>query len=168
MRVRELKYPIAILKRDSLLGGRDAALSSPRIWHRNLADYYLEGGYDDARLIDCTGHEWEVEKITLRRLSPFQAFLRPFTQVGKGEEFASVDMELRKTDTYTLERFCTEMRELALQNPSWWKRHSSKQEITVMFDGCKTFAEAINDIGVLNPPGKEKLKGHSDKVIDLR
>lgn len=168
MRLLELKYPIAILSPTSLMGGINAGLNSPRKWKNNVASYYEKGGYDDAHIIDSEGKRYSVVQIYLSNLSLFDKLIASVTTAGPLSESANVDMDLRETDTYTLDRFCSEMRDLALQNPSWWKRHSSKQEISEMFSDCKTFAEAINDIGVLDAPGKEKSSGRSDKIVDLR
>jgi hypothetical protein len=77
-------------------------------------------------------------------------------------------MELRQVGQLTLGEFCEELRGIALEHPSWWKRHSTEHEIRSMFEGCSTFAEAIDDIGILDEPQKERVKGRSDKTVDFR
>lgn len=79
-----------------------------------------------------------------------------------------VDTQLREIGRLSLDEFKTELRQIALAHPTWWNRHSSEEEIRGLFDGCSTFAKAIDDIGVLDPPGKERLPGHSDIIVDLR
>jgi hypothetical protein len=171
MRLRELKYPVANLRPYSLMGGRNATFSSRRRWDFNIAESYLKGYFDDAIIYDSEGHKFEAVKIVL---SPSQWWYRlgdlaaNFFLTRNKPDPTNVDMELRQIAQRSLDELRTELREVALANPSWWKRHSSEQEIRDMFKGCSTIAEAIDDIGVLDKPGKERPKGHSDKVVDLR
>ena len=53
MRLRDLTYPIAVLRPDLLAGGKNGGFGSPRRWAYNIADYYLKGGFDDAVFYDA-------------------------------------------------------------------------------------------------------------------
>lgn len=168
MRLRKLKYPIAIFEPNGLMGGRDAGLASSRRWNANLTDYYLKGGFNNFKFIDCTGHEFEIRKIYFGRVDFLTKIIDLVTTV-QGSEKANIDMELVATREYSLDEFCSKFRQLALENPEWWKRYSEREEIERMFGGCETFKDAINDIGVLDPPGREKLSGKSTvEIVDLR
>ncbi|HSF93562.1 MAG TPA: hypothetical protein VLA52_00935 [Thermohalobaculum sp.] len=167
-----MTYPIAALKKDVLMGGRNAGLSSPRRWDFNIADYYMKGGFDGAIFYDSEGRKFKVVKIML---SPSQWWYYLGDLAGNfflprkvKTSMANVDMELKQIGKLSLDQFSDELRSIALANPSWWKRHSSEKEIREMFKGCATFAAAIDDIGVLDSPGKERLKGRSDVIVDLR
>lgn len=168
MRLLEIQYPIAVLEPNSLIGGKDAGFSSPNRWRNNDAEFYLKGGFDDAIFIDSRGRKFEVETIFINPTSSWDKFVALFTVARSGTAPVNIDMELKQVHEYDLDEFCEEMRRLALENPDWWKRHSSKSEITDMFVGSKSFAEAINDIGVLDVPGEAKMKGKSNKTVDLR
>lgn len=173
MRLRELTFPIAVRKTTSLMGGRNAGLHKICGFDFNIAEYYKKGGYDDVTIYDSMGREFSVAAIEFRR-PHWIHYLRSragnfFILPDRDKaDMVTVDMQLQFVKQHTLNGFCTELRELALQNPKWWKRHSSQKEIESMFENCSTFAEAINDIGVLDAPGKEKLKGKSNKIVDLR
>ena len=67
MRLRDLKFPIAIVMPHGLLGGWSADLKSPSRYRWNLASYYLKGGYDDVTIYDSAGRQFEVELIELRK-----------------------------------------------------------------------------------------------------
>lgn len=167
MRLRDLRYPIAILKPHMLVGGKDAGLNSPRRWNNNDATYYQRGGFVDATVFDSEGRVFEIEKVYLNKTSFLGGvFWRVMGGSMKGS--ADVDMDLREIDRIAFADFCQRMRNIALAHPEWWKRHSEKDEIENMFVGCKTFSEAINSIGVLDTPGKERLKGLADNVVDRR
>lgn len=173
MRLRELAFPIAVLRPNSLMGGRNAGLKTKNRYNFNIAQYYTDGAYDEARIFDSEGREFRVSKIifdracfvyyALERLDYLLIFKNP-----DPTDMVRVDMELELVRNLSLEQFCTELTQIALDHPNWWKRHSTRDEIEQMFKGTKTFAEAIDEIGVLDPPGKEKLPGKSTKVVDLR
>jgi hypothetical protein len=152
----------------------------------NLPDFYKRGGYADALVYDYNGNEYEVETIELHPLSllsrigiwlslPIEwlaAFVyRLFGRKYRGPDFndvARVDMILKKRRQLSFDEFCNELRNVALAHPEWWRRHSTQAEIQDLFKDSKTFVDAIHAIGVLDPPGKEKLPGRSSKVVDLR
>lgn len=173
MRLRELKFPIAIEKPDAFLGGWGAGIQKPSRFNWKIASYYLEGGYDDAIIYDSDGRRFEVKTIELRkpkwwryvfeRLDNFIVLPNP-----DAEPMANVDMVLRQTGTLTLDEFCNHVLDVLLANPSWWKRFSTEARVRKIFEGDTTFEEAINHIGIYDPPGKEKLPGKSSKVVDLR
>lgn len=168
MRLRELKYPLVVLNDSLLMGGKNAGLATKHRWNANVSDHYIKGGYDEALIIDSVGRKFEVKRIYLSSINPLQKILSYLIYAGKASERANIDMDLNQIGKYTLPVFCDAMRHLALDHPTWWERHSSRQEIAEMFKGCSTFKDAINDIGVLDPPEPEKLKGYSEKVVDLR
>lgn len=169
MRLRELKFPIAVLRRDSLIGGRSAGLSGPSWFNINIASYYQLGGYDDAIIYDSDGREFSVHSIELRDAPFYSGILRLIGWHAKTTESeAWVDMNLDYIRTLPLDQFCNELGEIALAHPAWWKRHSDRSEIEGMFEGVRTFSEAIDRIGVLDPPNRERLPGKSTKVVDLR
>lgn len=172
MRLREIEFPIAVLRPLSLMGGRNANLHKVGRFDYNLASYYLRGGYDDARIYDATGGGFEVEEIRLYQPVWWQDFLSRavnlFLPRRAAEPMVTVDMVLRQVEHLELDAFCDKMRSVALDHPNWWKRHSDREEIETMFTGCKTIKDAIEAIGVLEPPGAERLPGHSAKVYDLR
>ncbi len=186
MRLRELKYPIAVLQPNCLMGGKNADLARRRRFDVNLADYLRRGGYDDALIYDADGNEYEVETIELHPLElhsrigiwlelPLEMlamaigkFLRRKYQPPDWSDLAWVDMILKRRRQLSFDEFRNELRNVALAHPEWWRRHSTKAEIEDLFKECKTFAEAIHEIGVLDPSGKEKLPGKSSKVVDLR
>jgi len=87
---------------------------------------------------------------------------------GSLSDECNVEMELTETGRLTLVEFCDFARSLALENPRWWKRHSEQYEIEAMFEGCTTFQEAINDIGVLDDPKKPKRGTKPTNLIDQR
>ncbi len=169
MRLRQLKFPIAVLKPNSLMGGKNAGLSRPSSFNEKVASYYLKGGYDDALLYDSDGNEFSVRSIEFGKVSPLARVkeLLHWTS-GGSDDLVRVDMELEHLRTLSFDQFCSELREIALDHPTWWKRHSERAEIEAMFTNAKTFSEAIEDIGVLDPPGKERLPGKSTKIVDMR
>lgn len=155
------------------MGGRNAGLHKSAEFDFNVAEFYLKGGYDDAVIFDASGREFQVQSIEFRKPSWVHYFLRRagnlfiFPDTDK-TDMVRVDMVLQQTRELSLEPLCNELRMAALAHPNWWKRHSSQIEIEQMFVNCTTFAQAINDIGVLDPPGREKLLGKSTKIVDLR
>ncbi len=173
MRLRELTYPIAIVRPNGLMGGRSAQLSGPSRFAWNFAPYYLEGGFDHAVFYDSEGRVFEVKRIELTkpqwwryvldRLDYLIIFPNPDI-----EDVVNVDMVLSQTGTITLEDFCKRMVDLLLSHPSWWKRFSTEARVRRIFEGDTTFKDAIDHIGVYDPPGKEKLPGRSSKAVDLR
>lgn len=167
MLLRELTFPIAILRENSLMGGKSAGLSSACGWNVCLADYHRNGGYDGATFFDSDGRVLEVERIYFDEPKWFQLAFERLITVGN-DELVRVDMELRLLETLDFEEFCTRLRGIALDHPEWWQRHSSREEIQDMFEGCKSFKEAINDIGVLDEGGREKLPGRSSLIEDRR
>ena len=173
MRLRKLKYPIAIETRTFLQGGWGAALHKPSRYNWNLASYYQSGGYDDAIIYDSTGRRFEIEVIELRKPAWWRYVLDRLGYLiilpnPDAEPMVDVDMVLRQTGTLTLEEFCQHMLDLLIDNPSWWSRFSTEARVRKIFEGDHTFEEAINHIGIYDPPGKERLPGRSSKVCDLR
>lgn len=172
MRLRELKFPIAVLRPGSLIGGEAAGLGSAKWYDFNLASYYLKGAYDNATIYDSNGEKYVVVSIELTRPNWVHYLLdlagNFFIPRRDAEPMARVDMTLGKVGQLSLIEFCEEIRNVALSHPSWWQRHSNEAEVTGMFDGCTTFEAAINSIGVLDPPGTERLGKESSKVVDLR
>lgn len=168
MRLRKLRYPIAIVCPSSLIGGVNAELDTPKHWNSNLVDYYRNGGFNDCRVVDSEGREFLVDKIVFTEISVLYRVVHWLLMRPKSE-LVRVDMQLSQTRSYTLDEFCTKFRQLALNHPEWWQRHSDREEIEQMFETSETFKDAINDIGVLDPPGREKLLGKSTiEIIDLR
>ncbi len=168
MWLRNLKYPICVQGPNSLMGGRAAGLDTPRSWRGNVADYYLTGGFSGSIIVDATGQKFQVRQVILNRLGIWDHIVATITSADSNSELANVDMELEPIGQYTLEEFCDSYRKLALENPQWWSRHSSHEEIEAMFDGCKTFKAAINDIGVLDVWGNSKAAKNAPNVRDLR
>ncbi|MEO9897300.1 MAG: hypothetical protein ABJD13_05710 [Paracoccaceae bacterium] len=168
MYLTELTYPIAIQEPNSVMGGKNAGLSSPRRWRGNVADYYLRGGFQNATIYTSDGGRFEIEKILLKPLSLLDKLVSTVAHAGSLSDECNVDMELQQTGELSLAEFCETVRGLALQNPNWWKRHSERGEIEAMFDGCNTFMDAINDIGILDAPKKPSPRGKPTNVIDLR
>lgn len=173
MRLRQIEFPIAILRPNSLMGGRNAGLHTVRRFSFNIADYYLKGGYDAVTIYDSLGREFAINRIEMRKPHWVHYFLQRADNlfifpINDKTDMVSIDMVLTETRQLSLEHFCNELRDLALENPAWWKRHSSRSEIEGMFLNCQNIAEAIEQIGVLDPPGREKLLGQSTKVVDLR
>lgn len=92
-----------------------------------------------------------------------------FLPDGDGaREKVRVDMTLSKKHAYSLSQFKSEMKDLALTHPTWWERHSTLDEIGTLFDGCHSFDEAINDIGVLGSLAKSRKPEGSTKIADVR
>jgi hypothetical protein len=168
MYLTELTYPIAIQRPNSMMGGKDAGLSSARRWRGNDADYYLRGGFQNAIIYASDGGQFEIERILLKPLSLIDKVVSTVAHAGPLSDECNVEMELCRTGELSLVEFCGFVRGLALENPSWWKPHSDRGEIETMFDGCTTFKDAINDIGVLDPPKNPTPKGKPTNVIDLR
>ena len=168
MRLLDLEYPIAIIERDLMMGGKNAGLGSKRRWRNSLASYFLGGGYHSAEIVDARGRRFSVQKILLLPRNNLDRFLGIFTTTGPSSEITNVDMELRLVRQYALSEFCDEMRKLALSRPEWWKRHSSEDEIREMFKGCTTFAEAIDDIGILDAPNSTRRPEKSVEGVDMR
>lgn len=173
MNLRELSFPIAVLRPTSLIGGANAGLASPSRFNFNSAKFFLDGGYDDAVIFDSEGREFDIAKIFFMRPSWYSYFLKRLDYLiifrdPDPADMVRIDMELILTRHLSLNQFCSELTQIALSHPSWWTRHSKREEIEQMFTGIKTFAQAIDQIGVLDPPGKEKLPGKSTKVVDLR
>ena len=168
MRLRKLKYPIAILSSTSILGGKSAGLGSASRWNNNVADYFCKGGYDAVTIIDSSGSVYSVSEIILSPLSLRSRVLGALLYSGSSTARADVDMNLKRIECLSLIEFQNRIRELALSHPEWWQRHSEREEIQNMFDGCQSFMESINSIGILDSVGNEKLPGKSHKVVDLR
>jgi hypothetical protein len=186
MRLRKLKFPIAVLEPRRLMGGKNAGLSRLSWFNVCEPDFFRRGGYADALIYDSKGNEYEVETIELHKLPllsrigiwvslPLErlatAVYRLFGRKYRGPDFndvARVDMILKKRRQLSFDEFCNELRNVALAHPEWWRRHSTQAEIQDLFKDSKTFVDAIHAIGVLDPPGKEKLPGRSSKVVDLR
>lgn len=173
MRLRELKYPIAIQQDHSLVGGWGAGLNKSSRFNWNVASYYLKGGYDDAIIFDSAGRQFEVIAIELRKPEWWRyvldrlGYLLVLPNPG-AEPMANVDMELRQTAQLSFEEFCESTLTLLLANPSWWNRFSTEARVRKIFEGDKSFAEAINHIGIYEAPGEERVPGSSSKVVDLR
>lgn len=168
MHLTELNYPIAIQEPNSVMGGKNAGLSSPRRWRGNDSGYYLRGGFQNSIIYSSDGGRFEIGKIFLRPLNLFDKLVSTVAHAGPLSDECNIDMELQQTGELSLTEFCETVRGLALQNPSWWKRHSDRAEIEAMFDGCNTFKDAINEIGVLDAPQKPRPRGKPTNVIDLR
>ena len=77
-----------------------------------------------------------------------------------------MELELEANQTY--EEFCAEVIEILEQNPNFWKSTYSHANMRRIFEGDFEISDAINHIGVLDPPGKPKMPGISSKVIVLR
>ena len=168
MYLSKLKYPIAIQRKQSVMGGKNADLSSPRCWRCNIPEYYQKGGFQGAVIYSADGGRYEIERVLLKPLGLLDKVYSTFMIAGPASSVCNVDMELRKTGKLSLVDFCNSIRDLALANPTWWSRHSDRSEIEKMFDGCETFECAINDIGILDGPKEPKPKGKPSSVIDLR
>ncbi len=173
MQLRELTFPIAVSRPSSLIGGRNAGLHKRSKFDFSVAEYFLKGGYDNAKIYDARGKEFEVVSIEFRQPNWVYYFLQRADNffifpIKDKTDMVRVDMVLQQTRELSLNQFCNEFRKVALEHPTWWKRHSSHAEIEQMFSSCTTFAQAINDIGVLDPTGREKLPGKSTLVVDLR
>jgi len=168
MYLTELAYPIAIQEPACLMGGKNAGLSSPRRWRGNIAEYYQRGGFQQAIIYASDGRRFEIEKIILKPLSILDKIISSVTTEGSISNECNVEMELTETGRLTLVEFCDFARGLALENPRWWKRHSEQSEIEAMFDGCTTFKQAINEIGVLDDPKKPKRGRKPSNLIDQR
>lgn len=179
MRLHELSFPIAILWPEpiGLWGGKNAGLSR---WSSYFAMGYdkefLNGAFDDATVFDAAGRRFEVAEIALRKPDWWNMFLRSaggfFLPDREKRHFASVDMELRQTGHFTERDLSNYLSEIALANPRWWEHHSSETEIASMFEGCSTYQEIIDNIGVLGPDGPQNwpqnYKGRSTKTVDFR
>ncbi|WP_147249817.1 hypothetical protein [Yoonia sp. 1_MG-2023] len=168
MHLTELNYPIAIQGPNSVMGGKHAGLSSPRRWRGNDSGYYLRGEFQGSIIYSSDGGRFEVEKIFLKPLTLIDKLVSTVAHAGPLSDECNVEMELQQTGELSLTEFCETVRGLALQNPSWWKRHSDTAEIEAMFVGCNTIKDAINDIGVLDASQKIRPRGKPTNVIDQR
>lgn len=74
MRLRELKFPIAILGPNILMGGKASGLSKPARFNFNIAEYYLDGGYSDTTIYDADGGKYSVDKIEFTKPSLWYYF----------------------------------------------------------------------------------------------
>jgi len=173
MRLRDLKFPIAIVMPHGLLGGWSAGLKSPSTYSWKIASYYLKGGYDDVTIYDSAGRQFEVELIELRKPAWWRYVLNRLGYLlilpnPDAEPMADVDLILRQTGTLSLEEFCQEMLDLLNDNPSWWRQFSTKARVSKIFEGDTTFEDAINHIGVYEGPKRNRPSGKSNKIRDLR
>lgn len=173
MRLRELEFPIAILQTHSLMGGKAGGLSSVRRFNFNLESFYRRGGFADAVIFDSTGKECAVEAIIFDRPSLWSYVGERLGYLlilpnRKKEPMVRIDMELNPLQTLTIEEMKDRFLRVALKNPTWWQRHASQGEIETMFVDCNSIREVINAIGVLDPPGRERLGNKKVPIIDNR
>jgi len=173
LRLRELTFPIAVEDPGQLLGGVSAGLGKPASFDWNVASYYLKGGYDDVIIYDSDGRRFEVESIELTSPQWWRYVLDRLGHLivipnRDIDDIARVDMVLRQTGTLSLDEFCHHVIQLLLANPTWWKRFSTEARVRKIFEGDETFKDAINHIGVYDPPRTRKLRGRSEKTVDMR
>jgi hypothetical protein len=173
MRLRELKFPIAIQYPNELEGGRHCGLHNLARFNWSLAVAYQDGRFDNAEIIDSSGKAFGVEKVYFMRPTLWRFFidrLGHFLILPRMDkrEIVRVDMELKKTRQLTLDQFKDECRKLIASHPAWWKRYSSADEIERMFIDAHTFPDAINEIGTFAPSDNMIYRGKSAKIVDLR
>lgn len=173
MRLRELTYPIAVvLPNIGMSGGDGGSYGKATRFRWNLAPFYINGNFDDAVIYDCDGRRFEVDKIELRKPAWWRYLLNRLGYLiilpdPDAKHMVDVDMILRQTAQLTLEDFKTELTEILLDNPAWWKGRFSRHVISTFFRDDTDIKGAINRIGIID---KEKWKapGKSAKVVDLR
>jgi hypothetical protein len=173
MRLRELKFPIAIRFPNELEGGRECDLHGSARFDWTLAVAYQDGRFDNVEIIDCSGQAYRVEKIYFMRPTFRRWFLDRLgnllilPRLDK-REIVRVDMELEETRKLDLEQFKVEFRELILSHPAWWKRRADRTKMEGIFLKSATLADAINEIGSLSPADNLIYRGKSEKIEDLR
>lgn len=173
MRLRELRYPIAIRHPNELQGGRNALLHSSARFDWTVVAAFQDGSFDNVEITDTTGHAYRVMNIYSMKASFWSWFLYwlgNFLIVSRSDKWKiiRVDMELEHTRAFTLEQFKHEYRELILAHPAWWKRYSKREDMEKKFATATTFEEAINEIGTLSPSDNMIYRGKSNKIVDLR
>ena len=107
------------------------------------------------------------EASTYRILKGHDLITSPAFNRNK-EPMVRIDMELKLLQTLPIEEMKDRFLQVALENPTWWQRHASQGEIETMFADCNSIREVINAIGVLDPPGRERLGNKKVPIIDNR
>lgn len=170
MRLRKLKYPLAIIFPHQILGGKNGDLGSPRRWNRNIGSYYESGAYDEAEIIDATGSCFFVKKVILSKPSLFSRVLGTFLEAGDASDTFDVDMELEQIGACDQEEFRQRITQLVSESQNWSVTEDDKRELQELFDESRTLEDAINAVGVFDDwkcgdSEKPLEKGKSEKVV---
>ena len=179
MRVRELKYPIAILGKTLFIGGSEAGTKSARGWNYGLTHGYLNGHNDNDVFFDSLGRQFHVEAIELHDLRLIDRLLSTIESGRKGiERQARFDIVLKHVSTLQLDDFRAFIMDFLRQNPDWIHPHPDDDpsenfgidEVAAELGRCKSFKDLITAIGFHHPNHHSAClsPGHSTKVIDRR
>jgi hypothetical protein len=173
MRLSELAFPIAVLREDSLCGGNASHLGRMPHFFMRKASACLNGYYDNAVIYDSTGRKLVIEAIELRKPPWLHRIARKAGHLfifpdNDWDDLASIDMVLRQIGLHTLETFRTELRDIALGHPEWWKRFTTAEAISERFEAPTSISDIIENIGTLEQKRLDRLPGRSTKCQDMR
>lgn len=189
-KLSELEFPIAIIRPDSVVGGKSANLTSYRRFRTMLADYFLEGGWNGALIVDADGGMHKVSSVTLAPLHWLDAIASALRFRNGAKELCRVDAELERIDRLDLEGFIALVMPRILGNKNWWDDYewvsgkgwepvgtvedvteieSMRSAVAQKFEGIMTLRNAISELGVWDDPSKKPRKEMPDVPInDLR
>lgn len=176
MRIRELKYPIAVLSQSSFSGGNEAGTASPRGWNVGVIDDYIRGDNDDDIYFDSLGRQFTAESIEIRNIGTLQWLWHKMIFTPDISNLGHIDIVLRQVGSLSLEELRLYILNFISDNTSWLEKHpddpefrSNWDDIQEEFNRPKNFPDLINKLYFLsNPEFTISAIGASSKVIDLR